>query len=171
MAHLFATTLVLAFAALVILGGVWDAASYTIPNWISLALAALFVLAVLALRLPLPTAGWHAAVGAIALVVGIAMFAFGWIGGGDAKLFAAAALWLGPGAATSYLAATGIAGGVLAAVLLALRSDMIRPTALLGPRWVARLAEPGGGIPYGLAICAGALTALPSSVLMVAFGR
>lgn len=158
--------LVFAFAALVILGAVWDSASYTIPNWISLALVALFAPAALTLGLGWAGAGLHLAVGAVALVVGMIMFALGWIGGGDAKLFAAAALWLGPIGGPPFLIGVGVAGGVLAAVLLILRSSAVRPTALLGPGWIARLAEPGAGIPYGVAIAAGALYALPVSGLV-----
>ena len=37
------------------------------------------------------------------------------------------------------------------------------------PAWAARLLEPKGDIPYGIAICAGALMAFPSSALLAAF--
>lgn len=169
MTHALQIALVLVFPALVILGAATDVAAFTIPNWISLGLAAVFLPAALAMGMPLPAMGLHLAVGAVALVAGIAMFAAGWIGGGDAKLFAAAALWLGLPAAPTYLAATGIAGGVLVAVLLVLRSGALRTRALAGPAWVARLAEPAGGVPYGVAIAAGALAALPRSAVGVLF--
>lgn len=158
--------LVLVFPALVIVGALRDVVSYTIPNWVSLALVAAFPLAALALGLPLGVAGLHLGVGAAALVCGMILFALGWIGGGDAKLLAAAALWLGWPAAVTFLLVTGLAGGALALGLLTLRSAWLRPVVLLGPPWFNRLAEPGENVPYGLAIAVGALAAFPASPLM-----
>ena len=45
----------------------------------------------------------HVAAGAAVLAVTFALFAFGWIGGGDAKLAAATALWLGFDTLPDYL--------------------------------------------------------------------
>jgi prepilin peptidase CpaA len=165
---LVAALLALVFPALVITAALKDATSYTIPNWISLALIGAFPAAALAAGLPLAAIGTGAAVGAAALVAGMAMFALRWIGGGDAKLFAAAALWLGFPAALHYLAWTGIAGGGLALLLLALRSMWLRRYAAAGPAWLSRLAEPGENVPYGLAIAVGALAAFPASPFMAA---
>ncbi len=110
--------------------------------------------------------GLHVAVGAAGLVIGMGMFAMGWIGGGDAKLFAAAALWLGWPAATTFLMATTLAGGGLAVLLLMLRTQLVRAhTPTLGG-WVDRLTTPGAPAPYGVAIACGALAAFPASGLM-----
>jgi prepilin peptidase CpaA len=87
------------------------------------------------------------------------MFTFGWIGGGDAKLFAASALWLGAPGLVPFLFWTAMAGGVLSIVLMVAR----RGRTAGGPdveRWLPQLLRPGGPVPYGLAICAGALAAL-----------
>jgi prepilin peptidase CpaA len=170
MTHILQTIALLVFPLLVIGGALRDVASYTIPNWISLALIVTFPLAALALGVPLPTIGLHLAIGVGALVAGMAMFALGWIGGGDAKLFAAAGLWLGWPASFTYLAATGIAGGALAVTLLALRAPLLRPFVCNGPAWFVRLAEPGENVPYGLAIAIGALVAFPGGDLMQALG-
>ena len=171
MIHTVQTAVLLVFPALVILGGVRDLASSRIPNWISLALAGGFAVAAaaaFAAGAPPVVLGLSLAVGAGAFVAGVAMFALGWIGGGDAKLFAAAALWIGwPGFAT-YLAFTGLAGGALAVLLLGLRSTAVRPFLVTGPGWITRLAEPGESVPYGAAIAAGALAAFPASVLVKA---
>lgn len=166
MVHLLQAALVALFPALVITAALRDVVSYTIPNWISLALVAGFVLAAPALGLPLGAFGQHLAIGALGLVLGMIMFALGWIGGGDAKLFAAAALWLGWPAAAVYAAVTGLAGGALAQGLLTLRSAYFRPYVVTGPAWFCRLAEPGENVPYGLAIAVGALAAFPDSSLM-----
>jgi len=166
MIHALQTPLLLIFPVLVIAAALRDATSYTIPNWLSLALIAAFPVAALALGLPLPTIGLNLGVGAAALVLGMGMFALGWIGGGDAKLFAAAALWLGWAPSITYLAVTGLAGGALAVGLLGLRSTHVRPFMPSGPAWFARLIEPGENVPYGVAIAVGALAAFPASALM-----
>ena len=165
MTPLLAAVLALAFPLLVLTAAFRDAISFTIPNWISLALLALFPVAALAGGLPLPATGLHLAVGAGALAAGMAMFALRWAGGGDAKLFAVIALWLGWPALLTFVVWTALAGGALAFGLLALRSARARPLILIGPPWMARLAEPGAGVPYGLALAAGALLAFPGSPL------
>jgi prepilin peptidase CpaA len=166
MAHALQSAVLLIFPALVILAGLKDATSYTIPNWISLALIASFPFAALGVGLPLPVMGLQAGIGAIALVAGMAMFALGWIGGGDAKLFGAAALWLGWPATMTYVLVTAMAGGALAVGLMGLRSARVRPFVPNGPAWFARLAEPGENVPYGVAIALGALVAFPISTLV-----
>jgi prepilin peptidase CpaA len=170
MLAVLAAALVLCFAALILAAAVSDATSFTIPNWISLALLAIFPLAALAVGLPLPTIGLHLAVGVAALIVGMVMFALRWLGGGDAKLIAAAALWLGLPGTPSFLLTGALVGGGLAVALLMLRSPAFRPVVVLGPPWVSRLADPDQGVPYGVAIAAGALWALPASPFGAALG-
>jgi prepilin peptidase CpaA len=63
----------------------------------------------------------------------------------------------------TFLAGAAICGGGLALVLLTLRSAALRQVVLMGPAWVIRLAEPGEGVPYGVAIAAGALAAFPQT--------
>ena len=155
----------IAFPALVLVAAAKDLTSYIIPNWISVALVAAFVPAAAlawAAGAPLPELGLAVGVGAGALIAGIVMFTFGWIGGGDAKLFAACALWLGLPALAPFLFWTAMAGGVLSMVLMVAR----RRTAG-GPAdgWAAKLLTPGAPVPYGLAISAGALAAFPHSML------
>jgi len=160
---LLASLLALAFPALVLFAAAKDATSFTIPNWISLALVALFPAAAFAAHMPLATAGWHLAAGAGVLVAGMVMFALRWLGGGDAKLFAATALWLGLAQLPLFLLTAAVVGGFLAILLVMLRSALLRALVLSGPRWVTRLAEPGEGVPYGVAIAAGALMAFPQT--------
>lgn len=161
--------LLLVFPALVIAAALRDVTSYTIPNWMSGLLILGFFAAALAVGLSPQAIGLHAAIGAGALVAGMAMFALNWIGGGDAKLFAAAGLWLGWPASLDYLMVTGVAGGVLTLVLLGLRSTHLQGFTQMGPAWFGRLATPGESVPYGAAIAVGALAAFPGSALMQAF--
>jgi prepilin peptidase CpaA len=154
--------LLLAFPLAVIGAALTDATSYTIPNRISAALALAFLPAALACGLPPAVFATCAGVGAAAFLAGAALFAFRVLGGGDAKLAAACLLWLGLPGATPFLLWTAVAGGVLAVSLLAARQ---LPPALagVGPSWVSRLLQPGGDVPYGVAIAVGALAAFPSS--------
>jgi len=163
MLALLAVALVLCFPALVLTAAVSDATSFTIPNWIPLALLALFPAAGLAVGVPLPTLGLHLALGFAALIAGMAMFALRWMGGGDAKLIAVVVLWLGLPALPAFALGTAMIGGGLAIMLLTLRSVHLRPMVSLGPRWVNRLADSNEGIPYGVAIAGGTLAAFAAS--------
>ena len=169
MLHGLQTAFLIVFPALAIVAALSDATSMTIPNWISAALALAFLPAALLAGASWSVIGLSFGLGAGALVIAAGMFALHWIGGGDAKLFAAGALWLGPAGAAPFLLWTAIAGGVLAVCLLGAR----RMSALTGlpvrqPAWTERLLAPAGDIPYGIAIAAGALAAFPHSGLMLA---
>ena len=157
----------LAFPLGVILAALRDLTSYTIPNKISLALLAAFLPVAFAAGLGLPALGVSAGVGAGMLALGMAMFALRWIGGGDAKMFAVCGLWLGWPAALPFVLWTALAGGGLALMLMTGRR-LAAPVAGRGPRWVGRLLQPGGDVPYGLAICFGALVAYPTSPMVQA---
>ncbi|MES2034313.1 MAG: prepilin peptidase [Pseudomonadota bacterium] len=165
MLQLLQTALLFVFPALAIVAAMRDAVSFTIPNWISIALAGAFFPAALALGASPEQIGICAVIGFCSLLAGMGMFAAGWIGGGDAKLFAAAGLWMGWHAVAPFLLVTGLAGGALAVLLLAMRSAWLRRYAAAGPGWVGRLATPGESAPYGIAIAIGALTTFPQSLL------
>jgi prepilin peptidase CpaA len=146
-----------------------DLLSMTVPNWISLLLVLGF--AVLA---PLVGLGWsdvglHVALAAAALVVTFAMFSFGWIGGGDAKLFAATCLWLGPEAILIYSIYAALIGGVLTLLLLFLR-NMPLPATLHSQGWLVRLHSPKEGVPYGIALAAAGLLIYPDTPFMAVLG-
>lgn len=153
----------LVFPVLVLGAALRDITSYTIPNWISLAAAVLFFPAALVVGLPLNHVGFSLGIGAATLVFGIGMFAAGWVGGGDAKLMAACALWLGWPAVLPFLAWTALAGGAMAVGLLCARKVPV--LAGRGPAWMSRLLQPGEDVPYGVAIAAGALIAFPDSAI------
>jgi prepilin peptidase CpaA len=146
--------------ALLAVSAGWDLASFTIPNFLSGALAAAFLAFALVSGMPAPAIGFHILAGLAGLAIGIALFAFGFIGGGDAKLFAAIVLWLGFRDLLDFVLMTAVCGGALAFVLLALRSLPV-PATLLAHGWLARLHNPHSGIPYGIALAAGALVVLP----------
>ena len=154
--------------ALVIVAGLKDLTSMTIPNWISLILIGAFFPAAWAVGLPLPTVAAHVGVALLALFVGAGMFALRWIGGGDAKLMAASCLWLGVTGSGYFLLWTGIAGGLFCLALIFARFHA-RPYLSGVPGWVSELMQPKGDIPYGVAIAAGALLAYPASTMVERF--
>jgi prepilin peptidase CpaA len=150
--------------ALLLAAGICDLASYTIPNFLSAALAVLFLAFVMAAHLSLALAGWHLAAGAAGLVLGFGLFALGWIGGGDAKLFAAITLWLGFSDLAAYAVAASLFGGLLTFSLLLLRKLPL-PAGLSGQDWLVRLHDVRSGVPYGVALAAGAFAVLPASAV------
>ena len=156
--------------ALLLTAAGWDLASFTIPNPLQLALVAGFVLFVAAAHLAWPTIGWHLLAGFLGLCVGITLFALGYIGGGDAKLFAAVTLWLGFHDLVPYALAASLFGGLLTLTLLALRQYPL-PAGLARQGWIARLHGQKAGIPYGVALAAGAFVLLPQTeIFRVAAG-
>jgi prepilin peptidase CpaA len=156
------------FPALMIAAALFDVTSMTIPNRISAALVLGFYPTAFLIGLSPMTVLICTGVGVGMLLLGMGMFALRWIGGGDAKVLAAAGLWIGLAAFPTFLAWTAITGGLFGMGLILARTWM-QPYAGHAPRWVGRLLEPKGDIPYGVAICAGALAAFPESPLMRGF--
>ena len=167
--NLLQAALLTLFPILVIIAALTDLTSFTIPNRISALLVLGFFPAALVLHRPAAEMGMDAAVCFVALLAGMGMFAAGWIGGGDAKLLAAASLWLGLSALPVFLIVTALSGGALAMLLMNARSPWVQPYLTGAPAWLARLATPGADVPYGVAITTGALVAFPQSAVMHAF--
>jgi prepilin peptidase CpaA len=166
---IFQAALLTIFPALLIVAALSDVTSYTIPNRISVLLAAAFFPTALALGRPLGEIGLDMGLCIGALVLAMGMFAAGWIGGGDAKLFAVAVLWLGWPAVLTFLIYASLSGGLLAVILMNIRSSALRPYLDGAPSWLTRLAEPKEAVPYGVAIALGGLAAFPQSMLVLAF--
>ena len=142
--------------------GLWDLASFTIPNFLTAALLALFLVFAFAAGLGPMAAGWHLLAGVIGLAVGFSLFALGWIGGGDAKLFAVTVLWLGFKDLMPYALIASLAGGALTIAILLVR-QMPLPPILARQAWIVKLHDARSGIPYGAALAAGAFILLPST--------
>jgi prepilin peptidase CpaA len=153
------TSLLVVFPALMAYAAASDLLTMTIPNKLSLALVAGFVVLALVAGLPLQAIVLHAGAGAAVLAGSFALFACGWIGGGDAKLAAATGLWLGFGALPEYLFLTSICGGVLTLVIMAARRAPV-PAFTLGWQWLERIRT-ARTVPYGIALAAAALMVYP----------
>ena len=143
------------FAALLVLAAIEDMWRLKISNWIC---AAIIVAAFVAVILAGPVAElWqNVAVFAALLVVGTPLFAYGKMGGGDVKLLAATGLWFDLAGAGRMIVAVMLAGGVLAIIILLLRTIKWSQQA----RERVAVLRPKGGIPYGVAIACGALATL-----------
>ncbi|MBI1211724.1 MAG: peptidase [Alphaproteobacteria bacterium] len=158
------TALFMLVGAIMIAAAAYDVLTLTIPNWISLVLIVLFPFLASAAGLGWHELGWHVAIAVIALAAGIAAFAVGAVGGGDAKLFAAVALYMGPLGIAPYVMTVALAGGVLAALFLVLHQPGIEEWMRRVPM-LATIASRGAAIPYGVAIVVGGLIASTSSHL------
>jgi prepilin peptidase CpaA len=158
------TILLLFFPALMAFAAFSDMLTMTIPNRVSLLLIAGFVAMAVLTGMPLKTFGLHVAAGFVVLAVTFTMFALGWIGGGDAKLAAATALWLGFEQLLPYLVYASLAGGVLTIALVKLREAPL-PGMAKGWAWAQRLHGIEKGIPYGLALGIAALVVLPNTAI------
>ncbi len=155
------------FPALMAFAASSDLLTMTISNRVSILLVIAFAALATATGMEFATVLDHLGAGALVLVVGFAFFAFGWIGGGDAKLAAATALWLGWAALLEYLIYASLLGGVLTLLLLQFRNCML-PAVLMRQDWIMRLHRSGGDIPYGIALAAAALLVYPSTAWMAA---
>jgi prepilin peptidase CpaA len=154
---------VMAFAALS------DLFTMTIANRVSLVLVGGFALLAALGGMSAADVLSHAAAAACVLAVTFACFAGGWIGGGDAKLAAATALWLGFGHLFDYLLYASLLGGALTLLLLQFRALPL-PRLLVGRQWAERLHRHGTGVPYGIALAAAALLVYPQTEWMTTVG-
>jgi len=152
----------LLFPALMAFAAASDLFTMTISNRVSLLLAASFLVLALASGMGLNDILLHIGAGAVVLAVAFGCFAMGWVGGGDAKVAAAAALWFGFGQLLNYLLYASLFGGALTLLLLQFRQWPL-PYPLAGQAWLLKLHAKETGIPYGIALAIGALMVYPET--------
>ena len=159
----------LLFPALMAFAASSDLLTMTISNRLSLALAGGFFLLTLATGMSLAAVGMHLAAATLVLVFAFGFFSQGWIGGDDAKLAAATALWFGFDHLLDYLIYASLFGGALTLALIQFRYLPL-PAPLARQPWILRLHEAGGGVPYGIALAAAALIVYPKTGWMPGIG-
>jgi prepilin peptidase CpaA len=158
------------FPAMMAFAASTDLLTMTISNRVSLILVGGFVALALIGGMSMADIASHAGAAAIVLVVAFGFFTRGWIGGGDAKLAAATALWLGFDHLLPYLVYASLFGGALTLLLLQFRMAPL-PGLLAGQDWAQRLHRKDGGVPYGIALAAAALAVYPDTQWMAMIGR
>ena len=148
-----------AFIALLLAAAGFDLWRFRIPNTIAVFLALGFPIAALVIGVP---ADWpyHMLGAALVLLVGVVLFMRELIGGGDVKLFAAAALWYGLDRLPAFVLAVSIVGGLLALVVL-LAGLGRRVFATAGSHGNSRRRIRGTSLPYGVAIALGGCLVRP----------
>jgi len=156
------TARLLLFPALMAFAAASDLFTMTISNRVSLALVVGFLVLAPLSGLGLNDMLLHAGAGATVLAVTFACFAMGWVGGGDAKVAAAAALWFGFGHLLNYLLYASLFGGALTLLLLQFRQWPL-PYPLAAQSWLLKLHAKESGIPYGIALAIGALMIYPET--------
>ncbi|MEG6508452.1 prepilin peptidase [Methyloligella sp. 2.7D] len=157
------------FPACMAFAAAMDLLTMTVPNRIAIALIVGFAVLAPIIGLSWEEIGMQLGIAVAALAVAFFLFAMGWIGGGDAKLFAATALWLDPMSFVTYVFISSILGGVLTLVLVGAR-NLPLPVTLMQQGWIARLHDSRQGVPYGIALAAGGLIAYSSTPFMAAIG-
>ncbi len=159
--------LIFFFPLIMIFAACMDLFTMRISNWISIVLAMGFLPIALLDGLPFwslapNSIALHYACGLLILLVTFVLFAFGKIGGGDAKLAASSAIWIGWEGLLDYLLVASLLGGVLGLFFLAARTVAL-PIFLLNQPWIARLHEPRGPLPFGVALGVGAIIVYPQT--------
>jgi prepilin peptidase CpaA len=152
----------LLFPAVMAFAASSDLLTMTISNRLTLVLIAGFVALAFFSGMPLYDVLTHIGAAMAVLAVTFVFFARGWIGGGDAKLAAATALWLGLDHLMAYALYASIFGGILTLAIIRFRL-MPLPQALAKREWVMRLHKVDGGVPYGIALAAAALLIYPDT--------
>lgn len=150
-----------------VIAALTDFLEMTIPNWISVALILAFLVISPFSGLSLIELGWHVAAAGIVFTACFALFAVNVMGGGDAKILTAAALWFGFNHSLfEFLVFTGYLGGLLTIIVLLLRANWDK-LATVGVKLPQTLMV-AKKIPYGIAIGGAGLMAYPSSPLVIA---
>jgi prepilin peptidase CpaA len=158
--------MIVAFPALLAYAAFSDLFTMTISNRISVALVIGFFIVALALHMSMEAIALHVGCGVAVLAGTFVLFSMGWIGGGDAKLAAASALWMGFERLADYGLIASILGGVLTLLILQARK-LPMPGWAIKREWIARLHESDSGIPYGIALAIAGVLVYPDTAIWV----
>ncbi|MCJ8507753.1 prepilin peptidase [Rhizobium lemnae] len=156
-----------AFSACLIYAALSDFLTMKIPNWLSLALIILFIPAAWLSEMSAAAIGYSLGVAVAVFAVCFLLFVLNVMGGGDAKLLTALALWFGlTPALLVFLVNVAFAGGVLTLAILAIRwkSHWVTDRGV----WLPTSLTTTKKIPYGIAIAVGALMAMPQAPIFLA---
>ena len=153
---------------LFLVAGLFDVLTTRIPDWISLSVVTLFVLYAFSIGMPIASIGMHFGTGILVFFAGFLAFSLGLMGGGDGKLAAAGALWFGPALAPSFLMLAFIYGGVMVALIFAMRRVPL-PAFMVRQPWLMVWVQGHEGLPFGLAMAAAVMTVTRMEPVVNAF--
>jgi len=163
---MIAAAVFLIFPLCLAIAALTDLLSMTIPNRIPVILSLSFFLLAPFVGLGAPLMMSHGLAGLCVFLACFALFAANVMGGGDAKLLSACALWFGMNQSLLlFVAAVGLLGGLLTFAILLLRtqSNTILAIGIPVPNSLILAKK----IPYGIAIAIGGFIAFPSSPIFI----
>jgi prepilin peptidase CpaA len=155
------------FPTLMALSASMDLLTFTIPNRLCAALALGYLVFAALLGVSAHDILLNISCAAAILAIAFVMFSLGWVGGGDAKLAAATAAWVGWAGILDYGLAAALFGGILTLIILVARMAPL-PPAFGRIDWLARLHNASAGVPYGIALAAAGLMQYPNSSIWAA---
>jgi prepilin peptidase CpaA len=155
------------FPFCMVFSAVSDTLSMTIANRVPLILLGTFAIVAPLTGMEWTVFGWHLIAGVMVLAVTFAMFAIGAMGGGDAKLLAATAVWMGFGTLlVQYLVASAFIGGLLTLLILSYRASPLSSMTSQN-LFLRNFVHESKGIPYGIALGIAGLVVYPMTPLMI----
>lgn len=162
---MIAATILVVFPMCMAMAAFSDLLTMTIPNRLSIVLLASFVAVAPLAGLPWQEFGMHLVAGGMVFAACFTLFAFGIMGGGDAKILTASAVWFGFNESlVAYLSYVSVLGGFLSIIILMLRANhnLIIVSRMPIPETMLHAKK----VPYGIAIGAAAFLAFPASPLV-----
>ena len=160
MTHNLAT--LIAFPVLIIYSASAELLSLRNAGRVSVLLVGAFVVVGFAAQMPVDEILAGLACGFAVLLVTFALFCFGWISSGDAKLVAATAAWIGWDHLLDFAAVALFLGAGMSLALQLWRARPL-PAVFREKNWLTRLHDQAGPIPYGVAAAIAALMLYPGA--------
>lgn len=163
---MIASIIFVVFPLCLVMAALTDFLEMTIPNRIPVMLTLAFLVVAPFVDLGFHQFAFHLLAGLAVFSACFALFALGAMGGGDAKLLTAAALWFGfNGSLVGFLVTVAYLGGILTILLLVVRARANTVLALGLP--IPSSIVLAKKVPYGIAIGAAGLISFPQSPLLL----
>jgi prepilin peptidase CpaA len=152
--------------ALLVVAAYSDLRTLRIPNLLVGAIAALGVIRLVLLADPL-SAIYAVVACTFVFIIGLLLFSFRLVGGGDVKLLAATVLLIRYRDLYDFFVWMGIAGALLSVVVILVHSYL---PLVAGPRLAAHLPKSRLSVPYGVAIALAGIWTLLFQPLLFRYG-
>ena len=159
---MYETLILSVFPLMVVMAGISDFFTLKIPNWLNAVIAVSVVPFVILSGMPLELFAWHVLAGLVMFAVGFFLFLANLIGGGDAKMLAACALWVGWDSLMQFGLGTAIAGGALV-IAMKIWVFFADHKDTRGMDWAKNFLSTRPQLPYGIAIAAGGVIVFPAT--------